>query len=142
MSQAPMPGSPTTASPAIASLCSGPGSAPAGLWGGVCSGISQTRSSPSSSRAWRASATWPAWGGLKVPPRMPIAGTQLSRSDVPVALDEVLERAQLAQPDRPARVKLLCRVADLGSHPELAAVGEAGGGVDVHAGGVDAELER
>ena len=65
-----------------------------------------------------------------------------SRADVPVALDQVLERAQLAQPDRPARVQLLRRVADLRAHPELAAVGEARRGVDVHAGRVDAELER
>ena len=59
----------------------------------------------------------------------------------PVALDQVLERAQLAQPDRPASVELLGRVADLGAHPELVAVGEARRGVDVHTGGVDAELE-
>ena len=39
-------------------------------------------------------------------------------------------------------MQLLGRVADLGAHPELAAVGEARGGVDVHAGRVDAELER
>ena len=59
-----------------------------------------------------------------------------------VALDDVLERAQLAQRDRPARVELLGRVADLGAHPELAAVGEARRGVDVDAGRVDALLER
>ena len=61
---------------------------------------------------------------------------------MPVALDDVLERAQLAQADRAAGVQLLRRVADLGAHPELAAVGEARRGVDVDAGGVDAELER
>ena len=61
--------------------------------------------------------------------------------DVPVALDHVLEGAQLAQPDRPARVQLLGRVADLGAHAELAAVGEARRGVDVDAGRVDAALE-
>src|SRR5437763_267440 len=65
-----------------------------------------------------------------------------SQADVPVALDEVLERAQLAQPDRPARVKLLGGVADLRPHPELTAVGEAGRGVDVSAGRGDAQLER
>ncbi len=65
-----------------------------------------------------------------------------SRADVARALDQVLERAQLAQADRAAGVELLGRVADLGAHPELAAVGEPGRGVDVHAGGVDAELER
>ena len=64
------------------------------------------------------------------------------RPDLAVALDQVLERAQLARADRPAGVQLLGRVADLGAHPELAAVGEARRGVDVHAGGVDAELER
>ncbi len=57
------------------------------------------------------------------------------------ALDEVLERAQLLQPDRPAGVQLLGRVADLGALAELAAVGEARRGVDVDAGGVDAQLE-
>src|SRR6202020_2984548 len=64
-----------------------------------------------------------------------------SGADVPVALDQVLERAQLAQPDRPARVELLGRVADLGPHAELAAVSEARRRVDVDAGGVDPELE-
>jgi len=42
-----------------------------------------------------------------------------SIADLPVALDEVLEGAQLAQADRAARVKLLRRVADLRPHPEL-----------------------
>ena len=64
-----------------------------------------------------------------------------SRTDLAVALDQVLERAQLAQADRAAGVQLLRRVADLGAHPELAAVGEARRGVDVDAGRVDAELE-
>src|SRR4051794_32715391 len=101
----------------------------------------------SSSRAWRASAIWPAWGGLKVPPRIPIAAnlsppTSRSSADVPVAFDEVLERAQLAQPDRAAGVQLLGRVADLRPHPELAAVREAGRRVHVHARGVHTELER
>ena len=64
-----------------------------------------------------------------------------SGADVPVALDEVLERAQLAQPDRPARVQLLGRVADLRAHPELAPVGEARRGVHVHARRVHAQLE-
>ena len=57
------------------------------------------------------------------------------------AFDEVLERAQLAQTDGAARVKLLGGVADLGAHPKLASVGEAGRGVHVHAGGVHPELE-
>src|SRR3954454_15925463 len=59
-----------------------------------------------------------------------------------VALDQVLEGAQLARADRPAGVQLLRRVADLGAHPELAPVGEARGGVDVDARRVHAELER
>ena len=58
-----------------------------------------------------------------------------------VALDEILEGAEFAQADRAPGVKLLGRVADLGSLAELAPVGEAGGRVDIHAGGVDAELE-
>src|SRR5271154_6253714 len=64
-----------------------------------------------------------------------------SSADVPVPLDEVLEGAQLAQADRSARVQLLGRVSDLRAHPELAAVGEARGGVHIHAGRVHAELE-
>src|SRR3954452_19606663 len=64
-----------------------------------------------------------------------------SGTDVSVTPDDVLERAELAQPDRPARVELLRRVADLGAEPELAAVGEARRGVHVDARGVDPELE-
>src|SRR5258706_9908105 len=69
-------------------------------------------------------------------------GPRRLRPHVPVALHDVLERAQLAQADRPAGVQLLRRVADLGAHPELPAVGEARRGVDVDAGRVDAALER
>ena len=54
-----------------------------------------------------------------------------------VAVDDVLEGGQLAHPDRAAGVQLLGRVADLGPHPVLEAVGEAGRGVDVDGGGVD-----
>src|SRR5271157_6591974 len=99
----------------------------------MLAGVSSTRSRPSASRAWRASARWPRCGGLKVPPRIPTERSPPgaaggSCADVTVALDEVLERAQLAQPDRTAGVELLGGVADLRSHPELAAVGEPGGG--------------
>src|SRR5205807_10225955 len=65
-----------------------------------------------------------------------------STADVPLALDQGLHRAQLAQADRAARVQLLRRVADLRPHPELAAVGEARGSVHVHARGVDSRLKR
>src|SRR5579884_3346211 len=64
-----------------------------------------------------------------------------SGTDVPGTLDQVLERAQLPDPDRSAGVKLLSRVADLGSHPELPPIGEPGRRVDVDASGIDAELE-
>src|ERR1039458_1742129 len=47
-----------------------------------------------------------------------------SGTDVSVAFHQVLERAQLPQPDRPAHVQLLRRVADLRPHPELSPVGE------------------
>src|SRR5512133_3277428 len=70
------------------------------------------------------------------------AAPDASAPDVAVPVDDVLERAQLAQPDRAAGVQLLRRVADLGAHPELAPVGEARRGVDVDAGGIDATLER
>src|ERR1700730_18740470 len=72
---------------------------------------------------------------------MPARLTGRSLGGLPVALDEVLGRAQLAQSDRPARVQLLSGVTDLRPHPELATIGEARGGVHVHAGGVDTELE-
>src|ERR1700683_2015316 len=39
-----------------------------------------------------------------------------SGANVARAFDQVLERAQLAQADRAARVELLRRVADLGAH--------------------------
>src|ERR1051325_10614014 len=87
-------------------------------------------------------------GGVKVPPRSPTRTSRepgrlaTLRPDLALALDQVLERAELAQADRAAGVQLLRRVADLGAHAELPAVREAGRGVDVHAGGVDAELER
>ena len=57
--------------------------------------------------------------------------------DLAVAVDDVLERGQLAQADRPARMELLGRVADLGPHPELEPVGEARRRVDVDDRGVD-----
>src|SRR5918911_259587 len=88
---------------------------------------------------------WPRCGGLNVPPSRPIRATgrpARSASHLAVAFDQVLGRAQLAQPYRAAGVQLLRRVADLGAHAELAAVGEARRGVDVDAGSVDAELER
>src|SRR5215204_3378555 len=44
------------------------------------------------------------------------------RTDLSLALDQVLERAELAQADRAAGVQLLRRVTDLGAHAELAAV--------------------
>src|SRR6478609_8042427 len=71
----------------------------------------------------------------------PDATHRWSGANVPVALDQVLERAQLAQPDRSAHVELLRRVSDLRPHPELAAVGEASGRVHVDARRVYAALE-
>src|SRR5215470_15497504 len=75
------------------------------------------------------------------PPRG-IATPRSLGADLAVAVDQISSRAQFAQADRPARVQLLRGVADLGAHPELAAIGESRGCVDVDAGGVDAELER
>src|SRR5205085_12497682 len=48
-----------------------------------------------------------------------------SLTDLAVALDQVLDRAQLPQPDRAARMELLGRVPDLGAHPKFCTVGEA-----------------
>src|SRR4051812_1790125 len=137
---------PATATRHSSSRTSAPGSSGASLCGGTATGISTTRSRPSWSSASCTITRWPMWGGLNVPPRMPRSATRPrgapSGTHVPVALDDVLERAELAQRDRPARVELLRRVADLGAHAELAAVGEPGGRVDVHARRVHALLER
>src|SRR4051812_34392169 len=92
-----------------------------------------TRSRPSWAWASWARTRWPACGGLNVPPRMPRRRGPRGSADVPVALHEVLVRAQLAQADGAARVELVRGVADLRAHAELAAVGEAGRGVDVDA---------
>ena len=43
----------------------------ASLWGGVCTGTSSTRSSPSCAHASCAQTRWPTWGGLNVPPSSP-----------------------------------------------------------------------
>src|SRR6188472_1640820 len=58
-----------------------------------------------------------------------------------VAVDDVLVGRQLAQTDRSTRVQLLGRVADLGPHAELEAIGEAGRGVGVDDGGVNSSGE-
>src|SRR3954470_12172123 len=102
--------------------------------------MNTTRSSSSWSNASCAQTRWARCGGLNVPPRRP-SRAKLG-ADLAVAVDQIASRAQLAQADRPARVQLLRRVADLGAHAELAAVGEARRRVDVDAGRVDAELER
>ena len=60
---------------------------------------------------------------------------------LPVAVDDVLHARQLAQPHRAAGVQLLGGDADLGPEAELAAVDEAGRGVDEHGGGVDLATE-
>ena len=119
----------------------GPGSPSSSLCGGTPTGISSTRSRPSWTCASCAQTRWPRCGGLNVPAE-DAERARGSTPDVPVALDHVLVGAQLAQPDRAAGVELLGRVADLGAHAELAAVGEAGRRVDVDAGGVHAALER
>ena len=98
-------------------------------------GTSRTTSSPSWSRASMAHTRCPRCGGLNVPPSSPTFGAYRHLAG---ALDQVPVGAQLAQADRAAGVQLLGRVGDLGAHAELAAVGEARRGVDVHAGGVDA----
>src|SRR6266511_5511122 len=97
--------------------------------------ISSTRSRSSCQRASWASRRCPTWGGLKAPPRTPIRVTALL-PDLSAAVDDVLGGRQLAQADRPARVQLLGRVADLRPHPELVAVGEPGRRVDVDGSGV------
>src|SRR5690349_21054327 len=117
---------------------SGPGSGSIRLWGASRAGTSRTSSRPSCHAASEASTRWPMCGGLKAPPRIPTAATAPLPPDLPVAMDDVLGGGQLAQPDGAAGVELLRGVADLGTHPELEAVREAGRGVDVHAGRVDA----
>src|SRR5438552_14957006 len=89
---------------------------------------------------------WPMCGGLNVPPRMPRRRVWWPfpelRAHLARAVDHVLERRQLAQPDRAARVELLRGVPHLGAHAELRSVGEASGGVDVYASGVHRPGER
>ena len=115
------------------------------LCGGTPTGISTTRSSPSCSRASCAQTRCPRCGGLNVPPRMPRRSVHLpaapQRRTWPSPSTTYLNVHSSRSADRAARVELLGRVADLGAHAELAAVGEARGGVDVDAGRVDAALE-
>src|SRR5215813_8165708 len=82
-----------------------------------------------------------AWcGGSNVPPNKPIRmpgacggsttrdinapGPNPSRSDLPRAVNTILESAELLDPDRTARMHASGCDADLGAKPELAAVGE------------------
>ena len=53
----------------------------------------------------------------------------MSRSDLPAAVDAILEGRELFDPDRPARVQPAGRNADLGPEAELAAVGKLRRGV-------------
>src|SRR6185312_16888814 len=57
-------------------------------------------------------------------------------ADLTLADHHILGRRQVFEADRPACVQPVRRDADLGAHAVLAAVGEAGGRVDVHGGGV------
>ena len=138
--ETPSRSSPATAASHSATRCSTPGSPSASLCGGVWTGSSSTRSSPSCAHASCAQTRWPMCGGLNVPPSRPMRATQ--GRIWPSPSTRYLNVHSSRSADRPAGVQLLGRVADLGAHPELAAVGEARRGVDVHAGGVDAELER
>src|SRR3954469_19114745 len=118
---------------AISSLTSAPGSSSISLCGARRVTISSTRSSPSCHRASWASSRCPTWGGLKAPPRTPIRATSLL-PDLPAAVDDVLGRRQLAQPDRAAGMQLLGRVAYLPPHPELIAVRESRRRIDIDSG--------
>src|SRR6478736_2760878 len=133
-------GSVAAASRAISCLTSRPGSGSMRLYGDSPTGTSTTSSSPSWNAASWASTRCPMCGGLNAPPRTPTAAIP-STPDLPVALDDVLERGQLAKPDRPARVKLLGRVPDLGPHPELEPVGESRRRVHVDDGRIDSVRE-
>src|SRR3954452_7107279 len=57
-------------------------------------------------------------------------------ADVAFAEDDPGGRRQLGQAHRSTRVQLLCRDADLGTEPELLAVGEPRGRIDHHRGRV------
>src|ERR671935_3122584 len=128
--------SPATASSHSSSRVSAPGSGSIRRWGASPTGMNVTRSSSSWTSASCAQIRCPMCGGLNAPPRIPTRNALLA--DLAGALDHVLEGGQLTDPDRAAGVQLLGRVADLRAHPEHAAVGEAGGGVDVDACRVDA----
>src|SRR3954453_2045061 len=118
--------------------------------------MKSTWSSSSCAKASCARIRCPMCGGLNPPPRIPIRklgavpparvlrapprywhGDHRLRPHLAGALDHVLERAELAHPDRAARVELLRRVADLRAHPEHAAVGETRRRVHIHGRGVD-----
>ena len=128
---------------ASSSRTSAPGSSGIRLCGARPVGTSTTRARPSWAAASWASTRWPTCGGLNAEPSTPsapcVAASSLRCSlrtaiyslTWPVAFEHVLRRRQLAKADRPARVELLGRVADLGAHPELEAVGEPGRRVDV-----------
>ena len=125
----------------------GPGRGSAGLCGGVCAGIS-THALEAELRARVARDREMAEVRRVERPaedaqRAQLAGgpARLSARTWPSPSTRYLNVHSSRSADRAARVQLLRRVADLGAHPELAAVGEARRGVDVHAGGVDAELE-
>ena len=60
-----------------------------------------------------------------------------SGPDLPPATHLVLIAGQLFDADRPARMHLPGRDPDLRPHPELAAIGELGRGVDQHDAAVD-----
>src|SRR3546814_4279730 len=68
-------------------------------------------------------------------PVNPVRGC--SGAGLAFAVDDELERGELAQAHGAAGVELLGRYADLGAEAELLAVDEAGGGVHDDGGGVD-----
>src|SRR5438105_14964478 len=67
----------------------------------------------------------------------PAPNARSSGSNLPFTPDDVLVRGQLAQTHRAARVELLCGDADLGTEPELLAVGESRARVHLDSRGVD-----
>ena len=65
-----------------------------------------------------------------------------SGPDLAGAVHDVLRRRDVGEPDRARARAAATSSCDLGAEPELAAVGEARRGVDVHAGRADAADER
>ena len=117
---------------------SAPGSGSIRLCGASPAGTSSTSSSPSCGRRLLGEHQVPDVRRVEGAPEDADRGDRSSSGAYsartwPSPWTTYLNVVSSRSADRPARVQLLGRVADLGAHPELEAVGEPGRGVDVDA---------